>query len=75
MPSSPPTNGSLALDADFATNGLLTNNAGRVTVESNKLKKPRSGTTFTITVTGVVLSGWTYDSADKGQTAGSISVP
>jgi hypothetical protein len=57
------------------TDTALTNSGGQVTVESNKLRKPRSGTTFTFTVTGVVLSGWTYDYAANVETSAFIQVP
>jgi serine protease len=57
------------------TDTALTNSSGQVTVESNKLRKPRSGTTFTFTVTGVVLSGWTYDYAANVETSAFIQVP
>jgi serine protease len=53
----------------------LTNTSGRVTVESNKLRRPPSGTTFTFTVDNVVLSGWTYDASANVETSDSITVP
>jgi serine protease len=53
----------------------LTNSGGQVTLESNKLKKPPSGTTFTFTVDNVVLSGWTYNPSANVETSDSITVP
>jgi subtilisin len=49
----------------------VTNASGIVSLESNKVKKPKSGTKFTFTVDGVVKDGWTYDSS--GQTSNSIT--
>lgn len=48
---------------------------GRVALESNKLKKPGSGTTYTFTVDSVSLTGWNYDSSLDIETTDSISVP
>ncbi len=53
----------------------VTNSAGQVTVRSNSVRRPRSGTTFTFTVTDVVLSGWVYDPASNVETSDSIAVP
>jgi serine protease len=53
----------------------LTNSGGQVTLESNKLKKPPSRTTFTFTVDNVALSGWTYDASANVETSDSITVP
>jgi thermitase len=57
-------------DSDTGT----TNSYGQVTVQSNSVKRPRSGTTFTFTVTNVVLSGWIWDQAAGINTA-SIKIP
>jgi len=48
---------------------------GQVTLESDKVKRAASGTTFTFTVDNVELSGWTYDSAANVQISDSITVP
>jgi len=53
----------------------LTNSSGQVSLTSNLVKKPRSGTTFTFTVDNIQLSGWTYDSAANVETTDSINVP
>jgi thermitase len=53
----------------------LTNSSGQVTLTSNRVRRPPSGTVFTFTVDNIVLSGWTYDSASNVITTNSISVP
>jgi len=53
----------------------LTNSSGQVSLTSNPVKKPRSGTTFTFTVDNIQLSGWTYDSASNVITTNSIKIP
>ncbi|MHC4624721.1 MAG: S8 family serine peptidase, partial [Planctomycetota bacterium] len=53
----------------------ITDTLGRVTLQSNKIKKAPSGTTFTITITNVAKSGWTYNSAQNVETSDSVSVP
>jgi len=58
-------------DSDVGTTDTL----GRVTLQSNKVKNPPSGTTFNFTVTNVVKSGWTYNSDDNAETTDSISIP
>lgn len=51
----------------------VTDSAGRVTLESNKIKTAVSGvTTFTFTVDGVTLSGWVYDPSANVETSGSV---
>ena len=45
-------------DKDTAT----TNTNGVVILQSNRVKRAASGTVFTITITNVVLEGYTYDS-------------
>jgi len=57
-------------DSDVGTTDAL----GTVTLQSDKVKKAPSGTTFTVTVTNVVKSGWTYDPAQDVQNSGSIDV-
>jgi|GEM_PF-494124 len=48
---------------------------GQVTLESDKVKRAASGTTFTFTVDTVELSGWTYDPAANVEKSDSITVP
>jgi thermitase len=52
-----------------------TNSSGQVTVQSNSVRRPPSGTTFTFTVDNVTLSGWVYDSAANVETSDFIKVP
>jgi len=53
----------------------VTDSSGRVTLQSNFLKRPPSGTTFTFTVGNVVLAGgWTYDATANVETSDSITV-
>jgi hypothetical protein len=56
-------------DSDVGTTDTL----GRVRLQSNKVRKAPSGTTFTVTITNVVKSGWTYNAAIS-ETSGSITV-
>jgi len=58
------------LDSDSG----LTNSSGQVTLTSNRVRRPPSGTTFTFTVDNIQLSGWTYDSASNVITSNSIKV-
>ena len=58
-------------DSDTGT----TNSSGQVTVQSNSVRRPPSGITFTFTVDNVTLSGWVYDSAANVETSDSIKVP
>jgi len=45
----------------------ITGSDGKVELESDEVKSPSSGTTFTFAVTDVILSGWTYEpGADNG---------
>jgi len=48
---------------------------GQVALESDKVKRAASGTTFTFTVTNVTKEGWTYDSSANKETSDSITVP
>jgi hypothetical protein len=52
-----------------------TNSSGQVTLTSNRVRRPPSGTTFTFSVDNIQLSGWTYDSASNVITSHSIKVP
>ncbi|MEW6327440.1 MAG: S8 family serine peptidase [Thermodesulfobacteriota bacterium] len=58
-------------DADSAITGVN----GQITVESNRVKRASSGTTFTFTVDNVVKDGWTYNSGANVETSDSIRVP
>jgi len=58
-------------DSDSGT----TDAAGRVTLVSDGVRRPSSGTTFTFTVRDVTLSGWTYDPDANAETRDSITVP
>jgi thermitase len=53
----------------------LTKSSGQVTLTSNRVRRPPSGTAFTFTVDNIQLSGWTYDSASNVITTNSIKVP
>jgi len=52
----------------------ITNTSGTVSLKSDKVKNPTSGTTFTFTVDDVTGDGWTYDEDNSVKTA-SKSVP
>jgi N-acetylmuramoyl-L-alanine amidase len=52
----------------------VTDADGKVSLKSDRVKDPPSGTTFTFTVDDVVLSRWTYDPS-IGETSDSITVP
>ena len=47
---------------------------GKVSLQSDKVKNPISGTTFTFTVDDVTKDGWTYDSGANSKTSDSISI-
>jgi len=57
------------------TDSGVTSSSGQVTLQSNWVVRPPSGTTFTFIVDNVVLSGWIYDSAANIETSDSIKVP
>jgi len=48
-------------DATTDSDSSITDASGKVSLQSNKVKKAASGTTFTFVVDNVVLIGWTYD--------------
>jgi subtilisin len=48
---------------------------GKVSLQSNKVKNPTSGTTFTFTVDNVTKDGWTYNQDANLETYDSITVP
>ena len=57
-------------DSDIGT----TNTAGQVILQSNYIKKARSGTTFTFTLDNATRTGWVFDR--PGSTlVGSAAVP
>ena len=47
---------------------------GQISLESKKVKNPKTGTTFTFTVDNVIKAGWTYDS-EGFVTSKSITAP
>lgn len=52
----------------------ITDANGQVLLESDQVKNPSSGTTFTFVVDDVVKEGWTYDSSANAETSDSITV-
>lgn len=62
-------------DATNDSDSGTTDTTGRVTLASDKIKKPALGTTFTFTVTNVDKTGCTYESAENVETSDSISTP
>ena len=61
-------------DATSDSDSGVTNANGQVVLQSDKVKRATSGTTFTFTVDDVVLSGWTYDASANVETSDSITV-
>lgn len=57
------------------TDSGVTDATGKVTVESNEVKNPPSGTTYAFTVDNVAKSGYTYNPASNTKTSNSIVVP
>lgn len=53
----------------------VTNFNGKVSLQSDKVKNPPSGTTFTFTVDDVTKDGWTYDPSANLETYDSITIP
>ena len=53
----------------------VTDTYGKVSLQSDKVKNPDSGTTFTFTVDDVIKDGWTYDPSANLETYDSITVP
>ncbi|MDI6892154.1 MAG: S8 family serine peptidase [Actinomycetota bacterium] len=53
----------------------ITDVSGQVTLRSDSLWKPPSGTTFTFVVDNIVLTGWTYDPTANVETSDSITIP
>ena len=56
------------------TDSGVTDVNGEVALDSDKLKKPPSGTVFTFMVDDVSLAGWIYDPAANVETSDSITV-
>jgi serine protease len=52
----------------------MTDDMGQVSLKSDSVKNPLSGTTFTFTVDGVAKEGWTYDSSANVETSDRITV-
>ena len=57
------------------TDSGTTNASGKVSLNSDKVRNPASGTTFTFTVDNVVKAGWTYDPGANVEDSDSISTP
>jgi len=57
-------------DSDSGTTGA----SGEVTLQSDSVLKPESGTTFTFCVTDVVKTDWQYNSSANVETCDSITV-
>jgi hypothetical protein len=57
------------------TDSGMTDGSGKVSLQSNVVKNPASGTTFTFTVDSVAKAGWTYDPSANIETSDSISTP
>ncbi len=53
----------------------VTDASGEISLKSDSVKNPPSGTTFTFTVDDVTKTDWTYDSAANIETGDSITVP
>ena len=62
-------------EATNDTDSGMTDASGEVSLNSDKLKNPAPGTTFTFTVDDVVKAGWTYDPSANVETSDSITVP
>ncbi|MCW4050524.1 MAG: fibronectin type III domain-containing protein [Candidatus Bathyarchaeota archaeon] len=63
------------MGATADTDTGVTDDSGQVSLKSDSVKNPLSGTTFTFVVDDVVLSGWTYDSSANVETSDSIIIP
>ncbi|UCG97097.1 MAG: hypothetical protein JSW31_16190, partial [Burkholderiales bacterium] len=58
--------------ADSGTGSVLTNSSGQADFRSARVRAT-SGSVFTFTVTGISLSGYTYDPARNVETSDSIT--
>lgn len=52
----------------------VTDVSGKVTLSSNKVRRPAAGTNFTFCVTNVTKTDWTYDNQANAMTCNSIIV-
>lgn len=52
----------------------VTDATGKVTLSSNKVRRPVAGTTFTFCVTDVTKTDWTYDKSANAETCDSVTV-
>jgi len=59
-------------DATSDSDSGITDSSGTVSLKSNKVKNPTSGTIFTFTVDNVTKDGWTYDSAANVEISDSV---
>ena len=57
------------------TDSGITDASGKVSLNSDKVRNPAPGTTFTFTVDNVVKTGWAYDENANVETSASISTP
>jgi PKD repeat protein len=57
------------------TDSGVTDSSGKVALQSNVVKKPNPGTTFTFTVDNVVKTGLTYNSGSNVETSDFIKTP
>jgi len=62
-------------DATTDTDSGTTDASGQVSLDSDKLRNPAPGTTFTFTVDNVVKAGWTYNPSANVETSDFIIVP
>ena len=62
-------------DATSDSDSGITETSGQVSLKSNSVKNPPSGTTFTFTVDDVTKDGWTYDQKLNEVTENSTSWP
>ena len=56
------------------TDSGITDIYGQVSLESDKVRNPAGGTTFTFTIDDVIKDGWTYGSGANSETFDSISI-
>jgi subtilisin family serine protease len=61
-------------DATTDSDSGVTDASGQVSLESDSVKTPPSGTTFTFTVDDVTKDEWTYDSGANKETSAIITV-
>ncbi len=62
-------------DATTDSDSGTTDASGKVTLQSDSVWKPESGTTFTFCVTDVEKTDWQYNSSANVETCNSTSVP